>query len=401
MSLQLIADAVVNARADQDITFWDRLFAVWFRRLVYTQIWEDPEADLAALRPNPGASFLTISSGGCNALSYLTADPARVYAVDLNDAHLALLQLKLAGLKSLPTYQEFYRFFGAANTEENDQTYRAVLRPVLDPAARAFWDGRDRLGRYRYRYFTKGFYRYGMLGQFIGAAHAAASLFGIDLASLLEPPTSARRQETLRRVDRFFQSRLFRAAVRTPALLFSLGIPPRQRDLLAGPDGRLDRVLQDRFLRLGTGFPADENYFAWQALARRYPGPGDSCLPPYLQDRHHATMRARASRVAPVQGNLRHLIEQMPARSIDHFVLLDSQDWMADREIDALWSAIDRVATDGASVIFRTAGVDSPLDALAFAAQRDRWARDPEASAIGLNLDRSGIYGGFHLYRRR
>src|ERR1700688_2264374 len=50
MNTQLIADAVRNSRGEAEATIWDRLFAFWFRRLVYTQIWEDPEADLAALR---------------------------------------------------------------------------------------------------------------------------------------------------------------------------------------------------------------------------------------------------------------------------------------------------------------------------------------------------------------
>ena len=50
MNTQLIADAVRNSRGHDEATVWDRLFAFWFRRLVYTQIWEDPEADLAALQ---------------------------------------------------------------------------------------------------------------------------------------------------------------------------------------------------------------------------------------------------------------------------------------------------------------------------------------------------------------
>jgi len=60
--------------AQQDVVRRDRLdrvFAFWFRRLVYTQIWEDPEADLAALQLPLGSTIVTISSGGCNALSYL------------------------------------------------------------------------------------------------------------------------------------------------------------------------------------------------------------------------------------------------------------------------------------------------------------------------------------------
>ncbi|WP_126940213.1 DUF3419 family protein, partial [Xanthomonas vesicatoria] len=66
MNTHLIADAVRNSRGREETTIWDRLFAFWFRRLVYTQIWEDPEADMAALKLAPGSTIVTISSGGCN-----------------------------------------------------------------------------------------------------------------------------------------------------------------------------------------------------------------------------------------------------------------------------------------------------------------------------------------------
>src|SRR5271154_3097384 len=119
MSTQLIADAVRNSRGDDQSTVWDRLFAFWFRRLVYTQIWEDPEADLAELQLPLGSTIITISSGGCNALSYLTAKPAQVYAVDLDEAHLSLLKLKLAGIRAFADYSEFWQFFGEAASPGN------------------------------------------------------------------------------------------------------------------------------------------------------------------------------------------------------------------------------------------------------------------------------------------
>src|ERR1700751_2591708 len=119
MNTQLIADAVRNSRAEGDANVWDRLFAFWFRRLVYTQIWEDPQADLAALRLPLGSTIVTISSAGCNALSYLTAQPAQVYGVDLNEAHLALLKLKLAGIRAFSDYEEFWQFFGEAASPKN------------------------------------------------------------------------------------------------------------------------------------------------------------------------------------------------------------------------------------------------------------------------------------------
>ena len=400
MSTQLIADAVRNSRSDDQSTVWDRLFAFWFRRLVYTQIWEDPEADLAALQLPVGSTIVTISSGGCNALSYLTAQPAQVFAVDLNEAHLSLLKLKLAGLRAFSKYADFWQFFGEAASPANSELYRDHLWLWLDADARAYWDKRNLVGRPRHAYFTDGFYRHGMLGRFIGLAHRLAKLARIDLKALLtDQADSPERLQALDRLHRLFHSRLAKLITGTPALLFSLGIPPQQRELLGG-GAPLNEVLYERLLRLINGHPNETNYFAWQALDRRYPGPGNICLPPYLQARQFARMRDGAGLIIPVHANLRQFLESLPARQIDAVVLLDSQDWMAPEEIRALWNAIDRAGSDDVRVIFRTAGTQSPLDSEELASLRDIWRRDEERSAIGFERDRSGIYGAFHCYIR-
>jgi S-adenosylmethionine-diacylglycerol 3-amino-3-carboxypropyl transferase len=401
MNTQLIADAVRNSRDETEATVWDRLFAFWFRRLVYTQIWEDPEADLAALQLPLGSTIVTISSGGCNALSYLTAQPAQVYAVDFNEAHLSLLKLKLAGLRAFSDYAEFWQFFGEAASRSNAALYRERLRPWLDTDARSYWDKRNVLGRPRHSYFTDGFYRHGMLGRFIGLAHLLAKVAGIDLAALLNgKPDAPERVQALDRLHRLFHSPLARLITGTPALLFSLGIPPQQRALL-GADAPLNEVLHERLLRLINVHPNETNYFAWQALSRSYPGPGDRCLPPYLQRSQFGRMRNGAGLIIPVHANLRLFLEGLPAREVDAVVLLDSQDWMAPEEIAALWNAIDRTGSDDVRVIFRTAGAASPLESEALAPLRKIWRRDDERSAIGFERDRSGIYGGFHCYVRR
>jgi S-adenosylmethionine-diacylglycerol 3-amino-3-carboxypropyl transferase len=401
MNTQLVADAVRNSRTQEQATVWDRIFAFWFRRLVYTQIWEDPEADLAALQLPLGSTIVTISSGGCNALSYLTAQPAQVYAVDLNQAHLSLLKLKLAGIRAFSKYSDFWQFFGEAASPANAQLYRYWLRPLLDSEARAYWDRRNSIGRPRYAYFTNGFYRHGMLGRFIGLAHLVAKLARVDLAVLLTGDTdSPERIAALARLDWLFHSPLARMMTRTPALLFSLGIPPQQRALL-GAGAPLNEVLHERLLRLINGHPNETNYFAWQALHRSYPGPGDRCLPPYLQRSQFARMRNDAGLIIPVHANLRQFLEGLPAREVDAVVLLDSQDWMAPEEIRALWDTIDRAGSDSVRIIFRTAGTESPLESEELAPLREIWLRDDERSDIGFQLDRSGIYGGFHCYVRR
>jgi S-adenosylmethionine-diacylglycerol 3-amino-3-carboxypropyl transferase len=401
MNTQLIANAARNGRTRNESTIWDRIYAFWFRRLVYTQIWEDPEADLAALQLPLGSTIVTISSGGCNALSYLTAQPAQVYAVDLNEAHLALLKLKLAGIRAFSDYSEFWQFFGEAASPSNAQLYRDRLRPLLDSDARAYWDKRNVIGRPRHAYFTDGFYRHGMLGRFIGLTHIVAKLAGIDLAALLiAEPDAPARIEAMDRLHGLFHSRLARLLTRTPALLFSIGMPPQQRALLGG-GAPLNEVLYRRLLRLIEGHPSDTNYFAWQALRLCYSGPGDRCLPPYLQRSKFERMRNDAGLIIPVHARLRQFLQGLPAREVDAVVLLDSQDWMAADEIRALWDAIDRAGSSHVSVIFRTAGEESPLETPALVDIGDIWRRDDERSAIGYELDRSGVYGGFHCYVRR
>jgi hypothetical protein len=78
-----LKEAVRRHRALSREGLLERLFGKLFHGLVYTQIWEDPDIDLEALALTPDCLVVAIASGGCNVLSYLTGDPARITAVDL------------------------------------------------------------------------------------------------------------------------------------------------------------------------------------------------------------------------------------------------------------------------------------------------------------------------------
>ena len=146
-------------------------------------------------------------------------------------------------------------------------------------------------------------------------------------------------------------------------------------------DAPLNEVLHERLLRLINGHPNETNYFAWQALHRSYAGPGDRCLPPYLQRRQFERMRDGAGLIIPVHANLRQFLENLPAREVDAVILLDSQDWMAPDEIAALWNAIDRTGSDNVRVIFRTAGAGLAAGGRGACGLRQIWRRDEERSA--------------------
>ncbi len=392
--------AVHRARPLTRAGVLERIFTYAFSKLVYPQIWEDPVVDMKALDIGPGHEVIAIASGGCNVLSYLTADPAGVTAVDLNGAHIALGKLKICALANLPDYETFFRFFGRADAHANVGAYDRVLRGKLDPMTRAYWDKRRAFGRRRIGLFARNFYRHGLLGHFLGAGHALARLHGIDPSVILEARTleeQRRLYET--RLAPIFEKPLVRWMMKQPASLYGLGIPPAQYDALAGdlPMG-IGAVLSQRVERLACDFAVADNYFAWQAFGRRYaPGPNPS-LPPYLQREHFDALRTRAGRVRYVQRSFTETLRDEPASRFDRYVLLDAQDWMNAAELTALWTEITRTARPGARVIFRTAADERLLPGSVPEDILGHWRYDEEASRAFARQDRASIYGAFHLY---
>ena len=237
----------------------ERLFTLAFRQLVYPQIWEDPRVDMAALRLSPTDRLIGIASGGCNLLSYLAADPAEVIGVDLNGAHIALNALKAAALRHLPDHATFFRFFGRASSRDNVAVYFERLRPHLDDATRAYWDGRGLDGRRRIEAFARNFYRHGLLGRFIGASHIVAKLYGKNLDSVLAAGSLAEQRVAYEReIAPLFDKRFVRWLARRPSALYGLGIPPAQYQALAqdGAEG-IAAVLEGKRVVLVEG-PTDK-----------------------------------------------------------------------------------------------------------------------------------------------
>lgn len=397
-STTLVGAAVHRNRLLSRAGLNERAFTLAFSNLVYPQIWEDPIVDMQALQIAPHHRLITIASGGCNALSYLTADPGEIIAVDLNTSHIALNRLKIAAARYLPDYAAFLAFFGAADRKANVAAYEQHIRRRLDEETRAYWDARELSGKRRIERFARGFYRTGLLGRFVSAGHLAARLFGRDPGVMMQA-RSLEEQRTLyeRELKPLFEKRLVRAILNQRSSLFGLGIPPAQYDALSG--GRpMHEVVEERLARLACGFDLKDNYFAWQAFNRGYGQDGTAPLPPYLQEKNYEAVRDRAYRIQIRNISYTDQLRALPAGHLDRYVLLDAQDWMSDEVLADLWREITRTARPGARVIFRTAGTETILPGRVPDAILNRWHYDDGASRRFIAQDRSAIYGGFHLY---
>jgi S-adenosylmethionine-diacylglycerol 3-amino-3-carboxypropyl transferase len=380
----------------------ERLFTLMFQGFVYNQIWEDPDVDLAALELRPHHRLLTIASGGCNVLNYLAANPAEIIAVDLNPNHVALTKLKLSALQNLPSYEEFFRFFGQANDRANRTAYDDFLSKRLDKVTRQYWDKQVPLRGRRINMFARNLYRYGLLGRFIGVLHAVAKLHGKKLEPILAARTPAEQRRLFERhIAPLFDYKSIRMLSKSPVSLYALGIPPAQYDELVAAGDPI-AVLRERVERLACDFPINQNYFAWQAFGRGYDIENRAAVPAYLQRDTYDLIRTRTDKVVVHHASLTDFLASQPAHSMHRYVLLDAQDWMNSEQITALWRELDRTAdTRDARVIFRTAGPDSPLPRKLLPDVLAPWQYLESESRAWHSQDRSSIYGGFHLYVRR
>ncbi len=111
-----------------------------FSRIRYAQCWEDADILLEALNIQPGDRCLAIASAGDNALSMLTCDPAKVYAIDLSPAQLACLELRVAAYRCLD-HPALLELIGSRPSQRREDLYHDC-RSDLDPQIQHFWDQR-------------------------------------------------------------------------------------------------------------------------------------------------------------------------------------------------------------------------------------------------------------------
>lgn len=380
--------------------FQERLFTLAFSGFVYPQIWEDPEVDIPAMKIDETTRIMTICSGGCNMMNYLTENPKSVTAVDLNPHHVALGRLKIAALKHLPDYESFFLFFGCADDKRNVANYDKYIKPHLDTYTRDYWDKFTlRHGR-RINLFKKNLYRFGLLGKFIGGVHFVAKMYGQNPRDLLEARTMEEQKVIFdKTLGPLFEKRFVKRMCSKPESLYGLGIPPSQFDELnESAKGDMASLLKARLERMACQFPINDNYFAWQAFGRGYDRENKQAVPRYLKPENYEMLKANADKAQVVHSTITDYLDSQGADSVDAYVFLDAQDWMNDEQLNDLWSAVLRSATDGARVIFRTAGDESPLTEGLTDDNLSPWDYDESLAAPRNEEDRSSIYGGFHTY---
>ncbi len=308
-----------------------------FSQIRYAQCWEDADVLSEGLATQPGDRVLSIASAGDNALALLADDPAEVVAIDLSDAQLACLALRVAAFRSL-THVEIVELIGSHPSERRARLYRRC-RPALDADVRRFWDARPdaidagigSAGRFE-RYFR--LFRRVALPLAHPRRRVRALLGGGGTAD-------ERRQW----YDRHWDSARWRALFGVAA---SRGVLGRARDprFFDHVEGTVAGRLRARVREVVTETdPAENPYLQWILT-----GTHGGALPRYLRPEHFEPIRERLDRLTLRRAALEDVIAEPGA--FDRFNLSDVFEYMAPEHADALFARIADAATPGARVAY-------------------------------------------------
>ena len=112
--------------------------------LNYSSCNEDGYAELRALNLSAGDTVCCVTGSGDRVLHLLLADPACVYAVDMNSAQNHLLELKMAAIRALD-YDGYAGFLGLAEMQAEQRLgLYADVRKHMSMAAAVWFDSQRR-----------------------------------------------------------------------------------------------------------------------------------------------------------------------------------------------------------------------------------------------------------------
>ena len=265
-----------------------------FNGIVFNMSWEDPEMDRQALRVGPDDTVISISSAGCNPLNFLCQSPKRLITIDGNPAQNAIVELKLAGIKTLD-HQTFADIFAARNPGVVTQVYRKHLRPNISIRSQEFWDRNLWMAH-------RGLYDFGKMGLAARIVRFLLPHIGIPHRRIEEMFEARSLEEQTAFYHEHIEAHLWGPVIKRLCesrwFMYLCGVHPNQLDLIDERHGIYDFV-RERIEYALTKVPLRDNYFLSVTASGRFRG---EHVPPYLLEENFETLRENLDRVTVVNG---------------------------------------------------------------------------------------------------
>jgi len=354
-------------------------------KLIFTMNWEDPESDFKALKITQGDRMMTITSGGCNTLSFLLYNPSIIYALDINPSQSFLLELKIAAIRQLE-YEEFILFLGLKNGNGRDLIYNK-LKHQLSVDANEFWDQNLKL-------IKKGFLINGRYEKFVKLVcrmmlivQGHKRINGLFMEKSIEEQQLFYQQYWNTKRTRFMFNLFFNKYV-----LAKRGL---KADYFCFDDGSdsFSASFFNRFSRALRDIPVKGNYFLHMYLKGKYKSLDE--VPDYLQKQNFNIIKSRLDRIKIISSDAKLWLSSMPENSLNCFSLSNICELMNADDTLKFFKEVSRTACPEARVCFRNLMIPREIPEVL----RETIILDEKLSKTIFYNDRSFVYGKVAAYQ--
>ena len=353
-----------------------------FKDIIYAQCWEDPDMDRKAFRITPSDVVFSITSGGCNTLTFLIDNPKKVFALDLSPYQNFLLDLKMAAFRELD-YAELLEFVGVHPSSQRLELYRRLTKH-LQPDSLRYWDR-------QHRKIERGIIHCGRYERYMRLLRKTLILL-VGKSLLQDLYACKTREERQELYDRRWNNLRWKAFTKVCLSRTAMSfLFTRAFFLYLEESFSFGAHFREKAKKALVDLPLHENYFLAYILLGRYYSL--DCLPVYLQKEHFESIKSRLDRIEIVTRNSTDFFRSLPANSITRFNFSNIFEWMPPEDFRQLLLETIRVAQDGSILTYRNLLVPRSRPA----ALADRIIPREQLAAELLENDRSFIYRAYNV----
>jgi len=327
--------------------------------LVYNTCWEDPRVDRQALNIRKTDTIAMITSAGCNALDYALLSPRKIFAIDVNAKQNALLELKIAGIKSL-SFEMFFQIFGNGRLRNFKKIYGQFLRKHLSIEAQKYWD--QHTDFFEESLFRPTFYFRGSSGLFASVLSNYIQVLGLQeqIEGLFECESLEEQSTLYTSIRSKFFNRWISEVMSWDLTLSLLGIPRSQRYQIESQyPGGVPQFVKDSVDSVFLNTPLKDNYFWWVYIHGAYKS---HLCPEYLKYENFESLKNGGIQKIEIRTSSLSEFFKNCQTPISKFVLLDHMDWLSTHSFHSLeeqWQHIFNCSDKNARIIWRSAGLNT------------------------------------------
>ncbi|MEM8686228.1 MAG: DUF3419 family protein [Pseudomonadota bacterium] len=348
-----------------------------FDNIRYAQLWEDADVLLLGLGEQKGATLVSICSAGDNALAMLTLDPARVVTVDLSNAQLACLRIRIQAYQHLD-HGAFLELMGARPSTNRLHLLDQVARH-LDSPDQAFWSERkddvDRFGlggAGKFERYFRIFQRY-----LLPLAQTRSTLEDV----FERKPLSERRVF----LDHRWNNWRWKLLLKTFFSNFVMGRLGRDPAFFAHVDGSLAEHVARRIEHAAVDLePADNPYLHWILT-----GTHGEALPLAWREEQFETIRDRLARLELRFGALETFVAT--GDKADGFNLSDIFEYMTEATFETVYGSVLSAAHRHARLVYWNMMVPRRVPK----AHADKVVTLQDVERAGAAMDKAFFYSDF------